>query len=307
MSCWARVQGRGGSDKDGIAVEEGVPEALRAITPAHIYTYLGRIAATGVSLETRHRRHREMRFLFSWLERLDYIDGSPFARIKNVRLPQKIVEPYSPNELARILAVCDPETEIGTRDRAIVLLFLDSGLRFNELVQLELADVDFASQRIRVLHGKGNTQRFAPFGGRAGEALLYYIRRYRGSEVGQLFHSTRTGEPLTGNLIRVWMAQLGRLAGVPRTHAHRFRHTFATWAIENGAREFDVQYLLGHSSSAMVRRYSATYRAEKGARTHVSWNPGDLLGPSLPSNGQGSAGQATEIMAGQQSAKVEQI
>ena len=260
-----------------IAFEEGVPEAARAITPAHIYTYLGRIAASGVSLETRHRRHREVRSLFSWLERLDYIDESPFARIKNVRLPQKIVEPYSPEEVGRILHVCDAETEIGARDRAIVLLFLDSGLRLNELVQLELADVDFASRRIRVLHGKGNKQRVVPFGTTAKEALLHYIWRFRGNGEGQLFHSSRSGKPLTGNLIRVRMAQLGRLAAVLRTHAHRFRHTFATWAIENGARELDVQYLLGHSSSVMVRRYSATYNSEKAARAHVDWSPGDLL------------------------------
>ena len=57
----------------------------------------------------------------------------------------------------------------------------------------------------------------------------------------------------------------------------------------------------------MVRRYSATYNAEKTARTYASWSPGDLLGSSLPSDGQGSVGQTTEIMAGQQSAKAEQI
>ena len=260
-----------------IAFEEDFPAGVQGIEPAHIYTYLGRIAENGVGLETRHRRHWEVRFLFSWLERLDYIDESPFARIKNVRLPQKIVQPYSPEEVARILAVCDPETEIGARDRAIVLLFLDSGLRLNELVQLELADVDFASQRIRVLHGKGNKQRVAPFGTMAKEALLHYIWRFRGSGEGQLFRSSKSGKPLTGNLIRVRMAQLGRLAGVLRTHAHRFRHTFATWAIEHGARELDVQYLLGHSSSVMVRRYSATYNSEKAARAHMDWSPGDLL------------------------------
>lgn len=268
-----------------IAFDEDFPAGVRGIEPEHIYTYLGRIAERGVGLETRHRRHREVRFLFSWLERMDYIDENPFTRIKNVRLPQRIVEPYSPEEIARILAVCDPETAIGARDRAIVLLFLDSGLRLNELVQLELADVDFDSRRIRVRHGKGNKQRVAPFGSRAGEVLLHYIQRIRGSEAGQLFRSTRSRKPLTGNLIRVRMAQLGRLAGVIRTHPHRFRHTFATWAIESGARELDVQYLLGHSSSAMVRRYSATYNAEKAARTHVNWSPGDLLGRTVGHNG----------------------
>jgi site-specific recombinase XerD len=70
-----------------IAAEEGIPAQVPAITPAHIYAYLGRVAATGVSLEMRHRRHREVRSVFSWLARMGYIEESPFARIKNVRLP----------------------------------------------------------------------------------------------------------------------------------------------------------------------------------------------------------------------------
>src|SRR4030042_1906690 len=53
-----------------IAREEGIPEDVRAITPTHIPTYLGRISNNGTSLETRHRRHREVRFLFSWLTRM---------------------------------------------------------------------------------------------------------------------------------------------------------------------------------------------------------------------------------------------
>jgi integrase/recombinase XerC len=257
--------------------EEGIPIDVRAVTVEHIYAYLGRIAQTGVGLETQHRRHREVRFLFSWLERMGYIEQSPFARIKNVRLPQKIVEPFSPEEVERILAVCDPETETGARDRAIVLLFLDSGLRLNELVQLELGDVDFEAHRTRVRFGKGNKQRVVAFGATAKDALLDYVDRFRGTLEGQLFRSTRPGYPLSGNLVRIRMAQLGRLAGVRKTHAHRFRHTFATWAIEHGARESDVQYLLGHSTPSMVRRYWATYNSEKAARAHVNWSPGDLL------------------------------
>ncbi len=66
-------------------------------------------------------------------------------------------------------------------------------------------------------------------------------------------------------------------------HAHRFRHTFATWAIENHAREIDVQYLLGHSTSAMVRRYSATYDAAKArGRACVVQSGRSLTGDRLP-------------------------
>ncbi len=62
----------------------------------------------------------------------------------------------------------------------------------------------------------------------------------------------------------------------PRT-PHRFRHTFATWAIEQQVPEIDVQRLLGHSTSAMLRRYTASYDAEKAAQAHTSFSPGDRL------------------------------
>ena len=55
--------------------------------------------------------------------------------------------------------------------------------------------------------------------------------------------------------------------------AHRLRHTFATWPIESQARELDVQYLLGHSPSAMVQRYAATYDSAKAAAAHGAFSP----------------------------------
>jgi len=76
------------------------------------------------------------------------------------------------------------------------------------------------------------------------------------------------------------LRRLAERAGVPHVNPHKFRHTFATWAIEAQAREIDVQFLLGHSSPAMVRRYSATYNAEKAARAHARWSPGDMLASS---------------------------
>ena len=58
-----------------------------------------------------------------------------------------------------------------------------------------------------------------------------------------------------------------------QVNPHRFRHTFATWAIRVNARELDVQYLLGHSSPMMVRRYSATYDSEQAAKAHATFSP----------------------------------
>lgn len=154
-------------------------------------------------------------------------------------------------------------------------------------MSLDLADVDLEGQRLRVLHGKGNKQRVVRFGASAKEALEDYLKRFRGWEPGALF-LTDDGKRLKPHSVAVFLERLGRRAGVRKVHPHRFRHTFATWAIENGARELDVQHLLGHSTPAMVRRYSATYDAEKAAQAHALFSPADRLYGRLKDGGNGS-------------------
>lgn len=109
---------------------------------------------------------------------------------------------------------------------------------------------------------------------------------------GPLFVTARYGRlhttaRLRPNGLKQICRRLGRRSGIRKVHAHRFRHTLATWAIAHDAREIDVQYLLGHSSPDLVRRYSATYRSEQAALRHVAFSPGDQMimddaGPNGP-------------------------
>ena len=85
-----------------------------------------------------------------------------------------------------LLDVCDPTTEFGCRNRAIILLFLDTGLRYTELHRLTLADVSWETRRIHIRHGKGRKQRVVPFGDGPDEALRDYIARFRSEAPGAL-------------------------------------------------------------------------------------------------------------------------
>ena len=254
------------------------PLEARMINREHIYQYLGEFS--NYSADTKHRYFREVRCFFNWLVELEYIEQSPFQGMKNVRLPQKIIQPFSQADIQALLAAC-PETEIGTRDRAIVLTLLDTGLRCSELVNVDFEDVDMIARRIRVLFGKGNKQRVVSFANTCHRELERYLAR-RGIEPGPLFvasngHGRLLNSRLGSNGLKQLLSRLGKRAEVAKTHAHRFRHTFATWAIHQDARELDVQYLLGHSTSEMVRRYSSSYRSEQAAMRHVNFSPGDQM------------------------------
>src|SRR5687767_8444779 len=164
--------------------EDAAPTTPAAITREHLYGYLA--CFTLLSTDTRHRYFREVRCFFNWLVEAGYLERSPFRGMRNVRLPERIVQPFSEGDLSRLLAACVPDTPAGTRDRAMVLTLLDTGVRCSELVQLKLEDLDLADGRLRVLHGKGNRQRVVPFAGRCRAALVRYLA-VRGERPGPLF------------------------------------------------------------------------------------------------------------------------
>jgi len=259
--------------------EDRGPSCAAEVEPAHIYAYLGRY--TRLSTETRHRYFREVRCFFNWLVEADYLERSPFRGMRNVRVPQRIVQPFSGEEIGRLLPACGAGS-MAARDRALLLLLLDTGARCSEVVQLNRADLDLDTHRLRILHAKGNKQRVLPFAGRCEAALRAYLE-VRGDAPGPLFvafsgeGTVRVGVPLQPNGLKQLLRRLGKKTGIPKVHAHRFRHTFATWAIQHDARELDVQYLLGHASPDMVRRYSSSYRSEQAALRHERFSPGDQM------------------------------
>jgi integrase len=124
---------------------------------------------------------------------------------------------------------------------------------------------------LKSLERAAKVRRFAP-----SELLVK-----EGKEAAAFFVLCR-GQPLCRSAMRTIFQRLGREASVPKVHPQRFRHTFATWAIEQQAREIDVQFLLGHSTPAMLRRYTATYDAEKAAQAHALFSPADRSQRAAP-------------------------
>ena len=173
------------------------PEQVQA---DHIYVYL--VAYTKHSLETRHRYFREVRCFFNWLVELDYLERSLFRGLKNVRLPQRIVAPFSREEIEALLHSCDGGA-MGMRDRALLLMLLDTGARCSEIAQLRLDDLDLTDRRLRILHGKGNKQRVVPFADRCAAALGQYLEA-RGDEPGPLYERSQRRPDLAVHDRRFW-------------------------------------------------------------------------------------------------------
>jgi integrase/recombinase XerC len=254
----------------------GLPFGVEEFRPPHVYLFMGSVRDRGVTDGTQHRRQREVKAFFSWCKRMGYVDDNPFMRVPMVRREIKVVQPFSKDDVGCLLAASDPATHVGCRMRALILFLLDTGVRSSELSAMELADVLFQEHRVRVMKGKGRKQRWTAVSEVALSALRTYLDTYRGWQPGRLFQTVK-GRPLRAGHLNIIFTRLSEKSGVVHVHPHRFRHTFATWAIRASARELDVQYLLGHTSSVMVTRYSATYDSEQAAAAHAAFSPASQL------------------------------
>jgi integrase/recombinase XerC/integrase/recombinase XerD len=173
--------------------------------------------------------------------------------------------------------LCGSGSFLDLRNKAIILAFLDTGLRLSELANIQLSDMDFTRGTIKVM-GKGAKGRFVAIGTRTQKAILGYLLK-RSDDYPCLW-VTEERKPLNWRGIQTMLKRLGQRAGITgvRCTAHTFRHTFATQALLNGAGEFEVQSLLGHSTLIMTRRYVASLNSENAVISHRKFSPVDRMG-----------------------------
>jgi site-specific recombinase XerD len=171
------------------------------------------------------------------------VPDAPLAPRRPRRLP---VAPRA-EEVERALDAFGDAEPLPLRNRALVELVYSAGLRSRETVDLDLADVDFEQEAVRV-HGKGGKERVVPLGEEAAHWLARYLREarpvlVRGAQ-NALFVSVRGARLDTSTLRRI------------APHPHRLRHAFATHLVEGGADLRTVQELLGHSSLSTTQIYA---------------------------------------------------
>ena len=163
------------------------------------------------------------------------------------RRPRRLPDAPRPDEVDRELQALAGDGPLAVRNRALVELVYSAGLRSQEAVDLDLADVDFEQELLRV-RGKGDKERVVPLGEEASHCLALYLRNARPQlargAVNALFLSARGRRLDTSTLRRL----------LP--HPHRLRHAFATHLLEGGADLRTIQELLGHSSLSTTQMYS---------------------------------------------------
>ncbi len=206
-----------------------------------ITEYLSFLATKAHSGVTRARKLAALKMFFRYLFESGILPSSPAATIAMPKKEKKTVVFLRPDEYSRLLAAAGGNI----RDYAILQLFLQTGIRVGELVNLHLADIDLSARTIRIM-GKGKKERLLDLEKKATQALKTYLGVRPAAISNQLFLNY-LGDPISDRGVKKLIEKYRRLAEITKKiSCHSLRHTFATYKAERGISAFQLKDWLGH-------------------------------------------------------------
>lgn len=253
----AEHRGRGSRPKTMQWYESTITRLLRAhldaevsaLTPLLVNRVLD---ISGVSPSSLANYDRALRGFCNWLHGVGELERNPFAKRKRPRERFEPKQVLSEDEIAEMLRVARRSERARFRKAAILMLFLETGIRASELARLQLCDFDPLMGLVRI-DGKTGAGT-VPVGKGTVKVMRSYISQERKGRDPHLF--LYAGKPLNQNSLSHLIARIAKEAGITRpVSCHLLRHTAATLFLRNGGSPFALQRLLRHQSPAMVSRY----------------------------------------------------
>lgn len=197
---------------------------------------------------------RAVKVFYRWLYFENFIDID-INRLNLMKANKDVIVPLSDNEVKQLLNLYSNNSVMGCRNKTILMLMLDCGLRLGEVVNLKIHDVDF-NNRYLVINGKGSKQRVVPFGSSSLNQIKCYLNYLSSSSsASSSLFLTQKSTPVTRNTIKMLFVRIKKNKGLERVYPHLLRHTFATNFIFNGGNLEVLRLLLGHSTINITQIY----------------------------------------------------
>ncbi len=244
--------------------------------------YVANLSGKNFSRTTLARKTSALKTFFKYLMKERYFeDGALSLTFHRPKLPRRLPEFLTPDEVRQLLASLDAaeDSPLTRRNRAIIQLLFSSGLRVGELAALDFGSVNWEDGELRIL-GKGGRERVGFMSQQALSALYQYREAWpmlagEGESVSPespLFLN-RDGSRLNVRSVRRMLVSLGQSAGLGKAlHPHLFRHSFATYLLNQGVDLRVVQELLGHVSIRSTQIYTHV-TTERLRRAYLKAHP----------------------------------
>ncbi len=237
---------------------------IRAIDYLTIREYMAMLYEKKKKKSSIHRKVACLRTFFRFLCREGVLENNPAMLVSSPRVDRTLPNHLTIEQMIQFIETPETDTVLGKRDRAILELLYASGVRVSELVGLNLSDIDYNHQTLRV-KGKGRKERMVPFGSHAKAALETYLG-VRGEllieadpddrdplAVFMNYQGTRITTRSVGRMLDKYCKQC---AEIHHVSPHALRHSFATHLLDAGADLRTIQELLGHVRLTTTQQYT---------------------------------------------------
>lgn len=237
------------------------------VGPREVRRYVALLSEQDAAPSTTARKLSALRALFASQREHGLIAQNPADLLSTPRRSSYLPRVLKVKEASRLLDSIPARNPLEQRDRALFELAYSCGLRAEELVSLQAADIDYEGEQLRV-EGKGRKTRYLPIGEVALAAVRLYVEQGRNGlaapgqagarapDVGALFLS-KTGKPLGTSDVRRRLRAWATRAQIPGgATPHALRHSFATHLLDGGADLRSIQELLGHVSVSTTQVYT---------------------------------------------------
>lgn len=243
-------------------------DELKDVRTQHIKSYLLYLKQKGRKETYVNSILKSIRAFYNFCIEEGYISQNPCLNVKWMKEPKVLIQTFSDEEIMRMLNVYKMTTYMQARNKLILMMLIDTGMRATELCQLTHNDVFETTIRI---HGKGDKYRYIYISPMLKKYMIKYERikneHFKDSiqEYSNYFLSFR-GKPLTVEALERIVRLAGQKAKVRegiRYSPHTLRHYFAQKQLQNGLDVYSLSRLLGHEDIQITKRYLQSIEDEK--------------------------------------------
>ena len=229
------------------------------VKPSHIKRFLSMMDDAGRKPQYINDLLKVFKTFFNYLEAEGHIEATPTKRIRNMKLPKLKLRTFTEKNILDMINYYNGQSFIEIRNRAMIAMMFDTGVRLSEL--MELVESQIHEESI-MIYGKGAKERLVPVSPFLAKALLRYSRTresyFKDALHDKEFFLSRTGRKLTSEAIAKILKKAAKAVGVSkeiRVSPHTCRHTFAHINLKNGIDLYTLSRLLGHENVSITQRY----------------------------------------------------
>jgi len=211
----------------------------------------------GNKAKTANRKLDSLRTFFKYLYYRDIIETNPMSKVESLKVQEKLPAFLNAKEIGKLLDSIPKNDSRGYRDYAIIITFLKTGLRVNELINLKIGDIDFKNRFLKV-KVKGGRERLVRFSSGLKVVLENYLNHCRGEYMlsEHLFISKYNSSITRQMVYRITKRRIQDAGIEKKVCIHTLRHSFATDLVRKGADLLFVKEALNHKNISTTQIYT---------------------------------------------------